>query len=272
VDHLLEEIQWVKANYPLEMIRFGDDNFVEGETAWFGEFVEKYSKKIGLPFYCLIRPSIVTARLARGLKRAGCVSVATSIETGNEEIRCQLLGRRVLDKEILRACQLFVEEGIHTYTNIMIGLPETTIQDEHDSLKLALRSRTTCAAFTIFTPFPGTGLHRYCEEKGYVPKGSKPIFPRSTTDRSILNCFTEKEKDVQRNIMLLGPIAGKNYWLQRIVLKWLVYWPSNRLFFYLSFLVRNYYNYRYIWPIPLSLKEFFRLVRVVRQHDRRYIE
>jgi radical SAM superfamily enzyme YgiQ (UPF0313 family) len=57
VDHLIEEIQWVMSNYPLKMIRFGDDNFVDGETAWFTEFVEKYKKKINLPFYCLIRPN-----------------------------------------------------------------------------------------------------------------------------------------------------------------------------------------------------------------------
>lgn len=272
VDHLIEEIQWVMVNYPLKMIRFGDDNFVEGETAWFTEFVEKYKEKVNLPFYCLIRPNVVTQKLARGLKRAGCVSVATSIETGNEDIRRQLLGRIVSDKEIIKACRILVDNGIRTYTNIMIGLPETTFDDEKRSLELALKSRTTYAAFTIFTPFPGTELHQYCLEKGYIPKTDKPVFPRSTTDRSALNCFTEKEKDIQRNIMLLGPLAGSNRWLQKIILNWLVYLPTNRLFFYLSFLFRNYYNYRYIWPIPLNFKEFFQMVGVVRQHDRRYIE
>lgn len=272
VDHLIEEIEQVRAKYPLEMIRFGDDNFVEGMTDWFLEFVDKYSRRIKLPFYCLIRPNVVTFSLAKALKKAGCVSVATSIETGNEKIRYQVLNRIVSDKEIISACRALVNNGIKTYTNIMVGLPETTIEDEFKSLKLAFKSQTTCAAFTIFTPFSGTQLHRYCRQKKWLPKTKRPVFPRSTTDRSMLNCFTEKEKDIQRNIMLLGPLANGSPWLRKIILKWLIYLPPNKLFFYLSFLVRNYYNYCHIWPMPLNAKEFFRLLGVVREHDRRYIE
>lgn len=272
VNNLIEEIEWVKVNYPLEMIRFGDDNFVEGETTWLEEFVKKYSKKINLPFYCLLRPNVVTPRLARLLKNAGCVSIATSIETGNEALRYKILKRIVSDKQIIKACRILVSNDIKTYTNIMVGLPETTIKDELKSLNLAFRSQTTCAAFTIFTPFPGTELHQYCLEKKYIPVTKNPVFPRSTTDRSMLNCFSEREKDIQRNIMLLGTLANSNRLAREIVLKWLIYLPPNRIFFYLSFLVRNYYNYRYIWPIKVNFREFIKLVGVVRQHDKRYIE
>lgn len=272
VESLMEEIERVRAEYPLEMIRFGDDNFVEGMTDWFEEFVSQYSRRIKLPFYCLIRPNVVTSRLAKALKKAGCVSVATSIETGNEKVRREVLSRIVSDKQIINGCRALVDNGIKTYTNIMVGLPETTLEDELKSLKLAFKSRTTCAAFTIFTPFPGTQLHQYCLMKNWIPKTKNPVFPRSTTDRSMLNCFTEREKDIQRNIMLLGPLANGSRLLRGIVLKWLIYWPPNKLFFYISFLVRNYYNYCHIWPIPLSIGEFFRLVGVVRRHDRRYIE
>lgn len=272
VDNLLEEIEWVQANYPLEMIRFGDDNFVVGTNGWFWEFVEKYSKRIRLPFYCLIRPNVVTDKMARGLKKAGCVSVATSIETGNEVLRQSILSRRITDEQIVNACRFFERNGINTFTNIMVGLPGTTLKDEFKSLDLAFRSHTVRASFTIFTPFPGTDLHSYCLKKGYIPRTKKPVFPRSTTDRSMLNCFSEREKNIQRNIMLLGPLANSSRWLRGIILKILIYLPPNRIFFYLSFLVGNYLNYRYIWPIPLGAREFVRMVGVVRRHDRRYIE
>lgn len=327
VDSLIQEIKKVKMDYPLGMIRFGDDNFIEGVNEWLEEFVKKYNKEIKLPFYCLLRPDVVTPKLARMLRKAGCVSVATSIETGNERIRRELLQRIVTDKQIVNACRILTRNGINTYTNIMVGLPEATLSDEFKSLDLAFQSKTTCAAFTIFTPFPGTPLHKYCLDKGYIPKtnkfittassrilrrhvgdeGAAPaeggssnagvrsrhqhkkavglsketpslragggfIFPRSTTDRSMLNCFTEKEKDIQRNIMLLGTLANGSKPLRKIITKLLIYWPPNKVFFYLSFIVRNYYNYRYIWPIPLNIKEFFEMVGVVRQHDRRYIE
>ena len=272
VESLIEEIEWVQVNYPLEIIRFGDDNFVEGETEWLEEFVRKYSQRIKLPFYCLLRPNVVTPRLAKLLKKAGCVSVATSIETGNERLRTQLLNRLVTDKQIISACKILVKNGIKTYTNIMLGLPETTINDELDSIKLAVRSKTTCAAFTIFTPFPGTALYNYCQEKNYLSNTKAPVFPRSTTDRSILNCFTEKEKDIQKNLMLLGTLAVGSKILRKPILNWLIYWPPNKLFFYLSFLVRNYYYYCHIWPMSLDFWQFLKTVKLVLKHDRRYIE
>ena len=272
VNHLIEEIEWVQANYPLEMIRFGDDNFVEGVTDWFEDFVEKYSRRVKLPFYCLLRPNVVTPRLAKLIKKAGCISVATSIETGNEQIRQQILNRQVTDKQIIKACRTLVNNGIKTYTNIMVGLPETDISDEAKSIELAAKSKTTYAAFTIFTPFPGTELHQYCLEKGYLPKTDHPVFPRSTTDRSMLNCFSKKEKDIQRNILLLGPLASGNKMLRIIVMKWLIYLPPNQFFFYLSFLVRNYYNYCHIWPFRLNMREFFEMVKLVRQYERKYVE
>lgn len=272
VDNLIKEILNVKKKYPLEMIRFGDDNFVDADNAWYREFVRKYPKIVNLPFYCLIRPNVINKKIAKGLKKAGCVSVATSIETGNEEIRQRVLDRYVSDKEIINACRILTGFGIKTYTNIMVGLPNATLADELKSLDLAFKSKTTCAAFTIFTPFPGTKLYKYCLEKKWIPDVKNPIFPRSTTDRSMLSCFSEKEKDIQRNIILLGTLANGNRFLRTIIMKWLIYLPPNKFYFYMSFLARNYYNYRHIWPMKLNLREFIRLVKVTLLHDRRYIE
>jgi radical SAM superfamily enzyme YgiQ (UPF0313 family) len=271
VGNLIEEIKMVKSGYPLEMIRFGDDVFIEKEDEWLDEFCQRYSQEIKLPFYCLISPKVVTPGIARQLKRAGCISAAISIETGDEKMRFEILKRRISDQEIVDAIKTLTDHRIRTYTNIMVGLPGATIKEEMKSLELAFKSRTTCAAFTIFTPFPGTKLHQLCLERKLIPETDKPVFPRSTTDKSALNCFSEKEKAVQKNIVLLGTLANGSRILRGIILKWLVYLPVNKVFFYVSFVVRNYYNYRYIWPIPLSAKEFFGYVKVVLKHDKKYL-
>ena len=210
--------------------------------------------------------------MAKGLKKAGCVSVATSIETGNEKIRYEVLRRRISDQEIINACRILVGNGIKIYTNIMVGLPETNLEDELKSLDLAFKSKTTCATLTIFTPFPGTELYNQCLQRNLIDKTETPVFPRSTMDRSMLNCFTEKEKNIQKNIMLLGTLANGSRLLRRIILKWLIRLPPNKIFFYTSFLVRNYYYYRHIWPMSLSTKEFFSYVGLVFKHDKKYIE
>jgi radical SAM superfamily enzyme YgiQ (UPF0313 family) len=272
VDSLIEEIKAVKAGYPLELIRFGDDVFIERMGDWLMEFTEKYSNKIRLPFYCLLSPKVVTQEMAWRLKAAGCVSVAMSIESGNEKIRYGVLQRRISNDEIIKSCRILVDNGIKTFTNIMVGLPQTTIKDDLDSLDVAFKSRTTCVSMTIFTPFPGTVLYEQCVRDGLIPKANTPVFPRSTTDRSLLSCFSEKEKDTQKNIVLLGVLANGSRLLRGIILKRLIHMPPNKAFFYISFVVRNYYNYRHIWPMSLTVGEFLKYVRLVLRHDKKYIE
>lgn len=271
VDNIIAEIKMVQTKYPLEMIRFADDVFIEKKDDWLLEFVDKYSRLIKLPFYCLLYPKVINLEVAKLLKKAGCISVATSIDTGNEKIRSEILKRRISDQEIINACNVLAENGIRTYVNIMLGLPGATIQDEFKSLALAFKGRATCAAFTIFTPLPGTELREICLQKNLIPKTDKPVFPRSVTDRSMLNCFTEKEKDIQKNILLLGTLTNGSRLLRKIILKWLIYLPPNKIYFYISFIVRNYYHYRYIWPLKLNLKEFFSYAGIAFKHDKKYI-
>lgn len=272
VGNLLEEIKKVRERYPLEIIRFGDDVFVEKMNDWFFEFIDKYPKIVRLPFYCILSPKVVTFEMAKILKKVGCVSVGMSIETGNEKMRYEVLKRQVSDDEIIKACRALIDNGIKTFTNIMVGLPYATLEDEMKSLNLAFKCRTTYASFTIFTPFPGTELFNQCIKQKLIAEININVFPRSVMDRSSLNCFSEKEKDIQKNIVLLGALANGSRILRKLVLKYFIFLPSNKLFFYISFLVRNYYSYRHIWPMSLSAKEFFGYVKLVLRHDRKYIE
>ncbi len=48
---IIEEINGVRARYPLEFVVFVDDTFVVCAT-WLEEFAEKFPQEVGLPFFC----------------------------------------------------------------------------------------------------------------------------------------------------------------------------------------------------------------------------
>ncbi|MEI7998981.1 MAG: radical SAM protein, partial [Candidatus Omnitrophota bacterium] len=93
VENLIQEIEQVKAKFPVDFIRFGDDAIILKHDAWVDEFCEKYKKRIGLPFYFLINPICVNEKLVKALRLAGCHSVMMGIESGNEKVRESILGR-----------------------------------------------------------------------------------------------------------------------------------------------------------------------------------
>lgn len=166
---LLAEIKDVASRYPLTFVKFNDDVFgVKPE--WLREFAELYPREIGLPFTCLARPNMVTAEFARLVKKAGCFSVSTAIESGDEEIRRTLLNRRISDEQIIQACAHLKEQGIKIYALNIIGLPG---ESEEQMLKTLALNRTVGADYadaTIFQPYPGTQITEYCLKNGYLDR------------------------------------------------------------------------------------------------------
>ena len=269
VENLVQEIEAVKAAYPLSFVRFGDDVFVAKDDAWLEEFVAKYKERVGLPFYCLIRPNLVSEAIVGKLRDAGCHSVAISLESGNEDLRRTVLNRAIDDQTMLKAYDILRSHGLKIFSNAMLGLPESTIEDDLRSLEMTFRLKPTYASFTVFTPFPGTELHRLCVDKGYVEgEFDENTYPESTFQSSSLNSVSDKDRRVHRNILMLGALANSAPWLRSLIFKRLIYWRPNPLFAVFGFFVRNMLQ-RKVWPFRLPPWRALRLAWRVYRIDRR---
>lgn len=270
VENLIQEIEAVKAKYPMDFVRFGDDTFVMKYDAWVEEFVEKYKKRVGVPFYFLIHPNLAEERLIKALKEAGCYSVMMGIESGNERVRRKVLGRNVADDTIKEAFRLYRKYGIKVFSNTILALPDTGLKEDLESLEFTLDCRPFYSGFTVFTPFPGTVLGEYVREKGYV-KGLDAFsesFPVSMQSGSLLNTVTDREREIHRNILVLAPVANVFPWLRRWIVKRLIYWRPNFIFDAIGFLVRNYCNMK-VFPFRKNASVFWKLLKRVMRIDQR---
>lgn len=267
VENLVSEIEQVVKRYPTDFIRFGDDTFVMQYDAWVEEFCAKYKKRVGLPFYFLIHPNLITEELIKPLKEAGCHSVMMGIESGDAELRRKVLERYVSDERMLNDFKIFNKYGIKVFSNAILGLPASGLTEDLKSLNFTLESRPTYAGFTVFTPFPGTELYRYSREHGYIDNdlNFENGFPLSMQQNSCLNHITDKQKQIHQNIVALGPVANAFPWMRRLIVEKLIYWKPNALFGVIGFFVRNYLISK-IFPFGKSpmifLKIFWKVVKI----------
>lgn len=164
---LLEEIRDVAGRYPLGFVRFHDDVFGL-DRKWMAEFAEQFPKKIGLPFSCYVHPHMVSDEHVRLLKQAGCHSVCTAIECGNEALRIAFLNRQATNGQIVEACRKLKEAGIRLFSFNMLGLPGETEEDMWETIRLNRRVRVDFADVSVFHPYPGTDAFDYCKEHGYL--------------------------------------------------------------------------------------------------------
>lgn len=148
VDYLIREIQQVARDYPLTFIRFLDDVFGPNPE-WLAEFAERFPREIGVPFSCYVRPNMVTADYCQLLKRAGCYSVLTAIECGDEDMRTTLLNRKMTDEQILTACAHLREAGIKIYSLNMVGLPGETREHMLKTISLNRQAKVDFGAMNL---------------------------------------------------------------------------------------------------------------------------
>ena len=163
------EIEEVMEKYG-ELIKFVwilDDIFGLNNK-WREEFCEKYKSRIKKKFMILIRVEMATDSLFDMLKDAGCFKVFFGVESGNEKVRGEIMGRRMPNDEIINAFDLCRQRGLETLAANIIGTPGESEKEILDTVKLNRRLRPTDSGVNIFYPYMGTELGDKCFKEGLV--------------------------------------------------------------------------------------------------------
>ena len=264
VAYVIDDIRHVRERWPLSNIKFYDDIFTYRADDWLEEFAKKYKRYINLPFFILTRADLLSEDIVKLLKYAGCRTVSMSIEAGNMDIRNRLLKRRMSDEQIISAHRLCDKYGIYTFTNCIVGLPGTTIDNDIESIDLAIKSKVSWAEFLIFHPYPGTELGQQAINKGlYKPKYEK--MHTSYMYRSPLSCFSETQKNAQMNLSVLGAVAVVLPRLRNLIVRYLIFRKHNRFFTLIYYLIKMYVIRKKIYVTRTtalgSLRIFIRSLR-----------
>lgn len=265
VDYVLEDIERVRKKWPLSTVKFYDDVFAYRVDDWLEEFSRKYKQRINLPFFVLTRCDLLTEDMVKLLKRAGCRTISMSIEAGNPEVRSNLLKRPMTNEQIIAAHRLCDKYDIYTFTNCIIGLAGTKFADDLESLDLSLKCKVDWGEFLQFHPYPNTELGDWTIGIGLY----NPVYTDMHTSYqyvSPLNCFTKKEKNMQRNLAVLGPVVVVMPWTRFLVVRILLHLPMNITFTLAYHFAKMYALRRKIYVTKTNFLESLRIfTRSLRQ-------
>lgn len=259
VDSIIKETEQLMHNYRVSFIRIQDDVFVHKADDWLREFSEKWPKYIGLPFYCLLRSELVTDEMAYYLKKAGCFSICMSIESADDDVRIKMMRRRVSKEQLESAFKIFKKHKINVYANTMLALPFTSFEYDISSLDFAIKVQPEMPNFSIFMPYPGTDLGDYCIKTGMYDAVKNSI-DYGMRNMSPLECFSKKEKEAQYNLCELAIVAVKFPWLRNLIVRHLIYWKPNKLFFIVHYLFAMSFYGRKIFYFKHTLTEYIELI------------
>jgi radical SAM superfamily enzyme YgiQ (UPF0313 family) len=187
VDSVVKEAKDLDA----DLIFFQDD-FFGFNKKWMEEFNEKWNKR---PYHAQMRIETLTNEKLDLLVQSGCVSATIAIEAYDEEYRTKVLQRKMSNKKILENCKKLTDNGIKLRTEQMLGLPNTTFEDELKLLEMNCQINPTIAWASIFQPYRGTVLGEYCVNNGLY-SGNNEDVDESFFTNTILNYPEERKYEI----------------------------------------------------------------------------
>jgi radical SAM superfamily enzyme YgiQ (UPF0313 family) len=174
-----------------DLIFFQDDFFGYNKT-WLIEFNEKWGKR---PYHAQMRIETLDDDKIDLLALSGCISATIAIEAYSEEYREKVLKRKMNNIQIVKNSEKLISSGIKLRTEQMLGLPNTTFQDELDLLKLNCMIKPTIAWSSIFQPYRGTELGEYCVQNGLYEGNNEDVEDSFFKD-TVLNYPEERRREI----------------------------------------------------------------------------
>jgi len=144
------------------------------------------------------RANLVDDKLLAKMKKAGCYELSFGIESGNERIRIEIIGKSIRDRDIEKAMKLCHKHGILADYYLMLGFPEEGKREVEDTVNFPLKYRWKPNIIGIhFTlPLPGALIFEQAIKEGVIPKDVVDRFIRGEYGPHFNECwpfYTNKE-------------------------------------------------------------------------------
>lgn len=164
------------------------------------DLIIKEDLKIKLVFQNGLRADYLTEKLVSKLKKAGCVAIVLSAESGNNDI-LKAIKKNITIERFNLAVDMIDKADINFIVNFIIGHPTETYDKAMDSIRLGrkISKRKNCATIMYFNliPYPSTAVFEWIEKNGkWLLSKDKYLDSRMINTFPVFESrdFTEKER------------------------------------------------------------------------------
>jgi len=249
-ERFVAEVAAYKKRAPLSFVYIFDDTFAE-DPQWLQDFSRRYRREVNLPFFVNFTAGLVTPERISLLADAGLSFVGIGLESGDEEVRSRVLGKRETDEQMSRASSVLREAGVAFEFFNMLGLPGTTLDSDLATLSMNVKLRPTFPEVTVFQPYPGTPLGDEAARRGLFSGDPDDIPP---TFKGITLLPVADAKKFRRLFLLFRPLVAARS--SKRLAQVLIALPLTPLYWLINRLHEGWVKSRGIYKIRLRLRDY----------------
>jgi radical SAM superfamily enzyme YgiQ (UPF0313 family) len=125
-------------------------------------------RRMRIRWICETRFNLVTERLLKKMKKAGCERIHFGLETGDPHL-LETVGKPGLRMQTVRnAVRMTKQAGIKPLTHIILGLPGETPTTVRATLATLRELGIVDVSVNLATPYPGTPLFNHAKNHGFL--------------------------------------------------------------------------------------------------------
>ncbi len=159
LEMVIKELEILQNKHHFDFFYIIDDTFGIREKDIY-DFCEAY-RKSGLKMLwgaetranCIRNKDVV-----RIMKDAGCIQLDFGVETGSPKL-LKIIKKGITVSQTIRAFSLCKSKGIRTFANILLNIPEETVDDLNLTHKLLAKIRPSYLTIGVTQPYPGTEFY-----------------------------------------------------------------------------------------------------------------
>ncbi len=164
---MVAELERLRDLYGVGYFEFWDELFLSN-LKFVRAFFEIYKERIKLPFSINSRVEVMNKEFCKTAAEAGCHTIWFGIESGDEEYRGRMLGRKMKNQQVIDAADNCKEAGINRLTFNIVGMPLETADNMRETLNLNKRIAPEHFFFFPYIPLRGTPLYNIAKEEGLL--------------------------------------------------------------------------------------------------------
>jgi anaerobic magnesium-protoporphyrin IX monomethyl ester cyclase len=225
----------------MKHVLFVDDIFT-CDTVFLSDFLSLYIRDISLPYSCFIHPKFVTKEAAESLGASGCTVAWMGIQTGNEQLRKDILARHETNEEIIDAAKLIKGAGIKLMVDHIFGIPFENMLTQDLSYGLYREIKADVINCYQLLYFPKSKIIEHAVKFGYLsPAGAQQI----NEGKGIVyqtNNHGQKFYDIYAKGMVAIPLGSVLYELLPMsILKLIIHIRAGRIFMPIAIIQNEIY-------------------------------
>ena len=163
-DDLVAEMVHLYRDFHVKAFMFRDQVFSAREDRAIEICDLLMDRKLRIQWECETRFDMVSKRLLRKMKKAGCRRIDFGLETGDPSLLREI-GKPGMDMStVKKAVSMTKEAGIRPLTHLVLGLPGESPATVQKTLETLRDLGISNISVNLATPYPGTPLFQYAKK------------------------------------------------------------------------------------------------------------